>query len=316
MRLHGRFAKHAALCLVTTMAFVGAHELVHIVVGQALGLGAHFTSLTSADADPTRALAATPAALAWMAGAAPVFTVLTGIGALLAAPWARARSHKSVAAVLGWIAVFGVPYIGVQLMTLAGPAGLKGTGVDTAGVLVGYFGIGQLPRIALALAGVFFVLAAGYLLGGALGDTQPLSSGELAPVADVSGARRAVGVTLVVLSISLIGVGAALLVRVGRGNPMGPFLLADILWGVGLLIMTPWQRPGPQFVRDVWLAPAIAAMGVLTIIGVLFPSDYTAAGLFFLPQLATAAYAARNQEFREVDHAAGRAHLGIAARAV
>jgi hypothetical protein len=30
----------------------------------------------------------------------------------------------------------------------------------------------------------------------------------------------------------------------------------------------------------------------------LFPSDYAAAGLFFLPQLATAAYVTRNQEFR------------------
>jgi hypothetical protein len=60
MRLHGPFAKRTALCLVTTMAFVGAHELVHIAVGQALGLGTHFTSLTSAHADPTRALAATP----------------------------------------------------------------------------------------------------------------------------------------------------------------------------------------------------------------------------------------------------------------
>jgi hypothetical protein len=87
---------------------------------------------------------------------------------------------------------------------------------------------------------------------------------------------------------------------------MGLFLLADILWGVGLLIMTPWQRPGPQFVRDMWLASAIAAMGALTVIGVLFLSDYVAAGLFFLSQLATAAYAARDQEFREVDHAAGR----------
>jgi hypothetical protein len=297
MRLNGRFAGRAALCLVTTMAFVGAHELVHIAVGRALGLGAHFTSLTSADADPTRALAATPAALAWMAGAAPLFTVLAGIGALLAAPWARARRFKGVAAVLGWIAIFGAPYLGVQLMTLAGPAGLNGTGVDAAGVLVGYFRIGQMPRIALALGGVVSVLAAGYVLGGALGDKEPWVPG-VQRVADISGARRGVGVTLVVLSIISIGVGAALLIRVGRANPMGLFLLADILWGVGLLIMTPWQRPGPQFVRDVWLAPAIAAMGVLTVIGMLFPSDYAAAGLFFLPQLATAAYVTRNQEFR------------------
>jgi hypothetical protein len=97
---------------------------------------------------------------------------------------------------------------------------------------------------------------------------------------------------------------------------MGPFLLADLLWAVGMLITTPWRHPGPRFVRDVWLAPAIAAMGLLTVVGMVFPSDYAAAGLFFLPQLATAAYAARNREFREAAHSVKRQRVGIAARAV
>jgi hypothetical protein len=44
---------------------------------------------------------------------------------------------------------------------------------------------------------------------------------------------------------------------------MGPFLLADILWAVGMLTATPWRQPGPRFVRDVWLAPAIVAMGLV-----------------------------------------------------
>jgi hypothetical protein len=83
---------------------------------------------------------------------------------------------------------------------------------------------------------------------------------------------------------------------------MGPFLLADILWGMGLLLLTPWQRSGPRFVRDTWLVPAIVAMVVLTVIGVLFPSDYRAAGLFFLLQLATATFAARHAVFdRELE---------------
>ena len=159
------------------------------------------------------------------------------------------------------------PYIGVQLMTLGGPAG----GVDTAAVLVGYFGIAGISRGVLSVAGVAFTIAAGYLLGGALGDQQPASPAAFGAVTNISAARRVVGTAFAVLSICLIASGAALLVRPGHGNPMGPFLLADILWAVGMLIATPWRQPGPRFVRDVWLAPAIAAMGLLTLARYGFP---------------------------------------------
>jgi hypothetical protein len=312
MPLPDRLAQRVALCLVTTMAVVTVHELVHIAVGLGVGIGGHFTSLTSADSDPARTLAATAGARAWMAGAAPMFTISIAVGALLAAPWARRRAYQSVATILGWIAIFGIPYIGVQLMTLGGPAG----GVDTAAVLVGYFGLTGTPRAVLAVGGVVFTIGAGYMLGSALGDRQPASSPVLAAGADMSAARRIIGIAVTVLSICLIGAGAALLARPGRGNPMGAFLLADILWGVGMLITTPWRQPGPRFVRDVWLAPGIAAMGLLTVTGVLFPSDYAAAGLFFLPQLATAAYAARHQEFRQAAHVPRLERIGAAAGAV
>jgi hypothetical protein len=62
-----------------------------------------------------------------------------------------------------------------------------------------------------------------------------------------------------------------------------------------MVVLTPWREPGPRFVRDVWLVPGIAAMALLSVIGVVFPSDYSAAVLFFLPQLATAAWAVRTR---------------------
>jgi hypothetical protein len=294
------------------MAFVTVHELVHIAAGHWFGIGGHFTSLTSADSDPAQTQAATAAARAWMAGIAPLFTIIAGIGALLVAPLARRRQYDSAATILGWIAIFGIPYIGVQLMTLGGPAG----GVDTAAVLVGYFGIAEILRGVLSVTGIAFTIAAGYLLGGALGDQQAGWSGASDAVPSILASRRVVGTAFAVLSICLIATGAALLAWPGRGNPMGPFLLADILWAVGMLIATPWRQPGSRFVRDVWLVPAIAAMGLLTLVGAVFPSDYAAAGLFFLPQLATAAYAARNHQFSEAAHAPKHERLGIAARAV
>jgi hypothetical protein len=235
--------------------------------------------------------------------------ISAGIGQQFVAPWARRRQYNSAATILGWIAVFGIPYIGVQLMTLGGPAG----GVDTAAVLVGYFGIAGILRGVLSVAGVAFTIAAGYFLGGALGDQQPVSSAAFDAVPGISATRRVVGTAFAVLSICLIATGAALLARPGHGNPMGPFLLADILWAVGMVIATPWRQPGPRFVRDVWLAPAIAAMGLLTIVGAVFPSDYAAAGLFFLPQLQRRP-AARNREFSEALTRERRG--GIAAHAV
>jgi hypothetical protein len=312
MQPTSRFAQRAAVCLVTTMTIVTVHELTHIAVGHGLGMGGHFTSLTSADSDPAQVADVTAAARAWMAGTAPLFTSITGVAALLAAPWARRQQYNGVATILGWIAVFGIPYIGVQLMTLGGPAG----GVDTAAVFVGYFGIGRIPRAVLAVAGVVFTIAAGYWLGGALGDRQQVSSGAVNAGAGISPARRTVGIAFAVLSTCLIGAGAALLARPGHGNPMGAFLLADVLWAVGMLTATPWRQPGPRFVRDMWLAPAIVAMGLLTVLGAVFPSDYAAAGLFFLPQLATAAFVARNHEFREADNVVKRQRLGFAARVV
>jgi hypothetical protein len=275
-------------------------------------MGGHFTSLTSADSDSARAGAATAAARAWMAGTAPLLTSITGVGALLAAPWARRQQYHRVATILGWIAVFGIPYIGVQLMTLGGPAG----GVDTAAVFVGYFGIAGIPRAVLAVSGIVFTIAAGYWLGDALGDRQPVPSASINASGGISAARRIVGIAFAVLSTCLIGGGVVLLARPGRGNPMGLFLLADVLWAVGMLTATPWRQPGPRFVRDIWLAPAIMAMGLLTVLGAVFPSDYAAAGLFFLPQLATAAFVARGHEFREAANADKRHELVIAARVV
>src|SRR4029079_10372842 len=96
------------------------------------------------------------AARAWMAGVAPLFTSIVGISALLVAPSARRRQYDTAATILGWIAVLGIPYIVVQLMTLAGPAG----GVDAAAVLVGYFGITGMLRGALAVRGSVFILGA------------------------------------------------------------------------------------------------------------------------------------------------------------
>jgi hypothetical protein len=312
MPLSTRFAQRAAFCLVTTMLFITVQNLVHVAVGHSVGIGGHFTSLTSADADPARMRAGTAAARAWMAGSAPMFTSLTGILALLVAPWARRRHYHRTATILGWMAIFGIPYIGLQFMTLGGPAG----GVDTAAVLVDYFGVSGIPRALLAVGGAVFMLAAGFVLGPALGDQQPASVAVNAATTDIGAARRIVGLAVAGVSLCLIGVGAALLARAGHGNPMGALLMADVFWAVGLVIATPWRRPGPRFVRDVWLAPAIAAMALLTVVGVVAPSDYAAAALFFLPQLATAAFAARQYEFRGAAPAVAGGRLGIAVRLV
>lgn len=284
--------RSAILCLSTTIAVVTLHEVVHISVGHALGIGGHFTSLTSADADSSLVPSASPVARAAMAGAAPVFTAVTGFAAWLAAPWARRRRYLWAAATLGWIAVFSLPYVGVQLMTLAGPGG----GVDTAAVLVGYFHFGGAIRTALAVAGIVYLCAVGWLLDRALGDGWPVTATTSMDVPDRSRFRQSAANTLTIISIGLIAAGAVQMLRAAGGNPMAAFLLANLTWAAGMLVRVPWRRPGPQLVWKSWLAPGLAAMSVLTIVGVLWSSDYAASGLFFLPQLATAAYAARDRD--------------------
>jgi hypothetical protein len=50
-------------------------------------------------------------------------------------------------------------------------------------------------------------------------------------------------------------------------------------------------------VRDEWIIPAAVAMTALTIVGIVYPSDYVEALLFFMPQLAIAAFVARRRTF-------------------
>jgi hypothetical protein len=81
---------------------------------------------------------------------------------------------------------------------------------------------------------------------------------------------------------------------------MGPLFLGLIFIAAGLTIRTRWADPGPRFVRNRWIVPATLAMAVLTLIGIAFPGDYSAAFLFFMPQLAIASHAARSRTFEAV----------------
>jgi hypothetical protein len=290
-----QLATATATCIVTFVVCVTLHELVHLWVGRLFDLPTHFINLTAAGVSDTDAATAPALALAWMNGVAPLFTMACGVGALFAAEPARRRGWTDTASVLAWIAIFGVPYIGAQMMLAAAPASLRGNGADSAAVLVGYFGIAGMARLAIVLIGTLIAMAAGFWLPRAI---VPIHA-QSARVADstqlgrVPGWRCVIAGLFVAIAVGFAGLGSLKVLRHPDASTPGPFLLALVAWSLALALRATWTSPGARFVRDQWIAPAAVASVVLGVLGVVFPSDYSVTALILLPQLLVAAFASQ-----------------------
>lgn len=162
--------QRAVICLVTVVASIELHELFHLGVGRLAGLPARFLSFTAAGVRPEEAARADPAALAWMNGVAPISTMILGVLACAAAsaPWRSIGPRTRY--VLAWVAIVGVPYIGLQLMLAAAPISVRGDGADFAAVIGGYFQVAPAIRSVLAVIGLAIFLASGFWLERLVGD--------------------------------------------------------------------------------------------------------------------------------------------------
>jgi hypothetical protein len=277
------------ICCGTLVVFITLHELVHLSVGRLLHLPTHFINPTAACLSDADAASAPGAALAWMNGAAPVFTMTVGLfalGLLRATPRRRGSLAWSL---LGWIALLGVPYIGVQLMLLAAPASARGNGVDSAAVVIGYFGITNAPRIVLVIVGTLVAIASGFWLAPVL---RPSDEPAVIGVTPPPLWRRALAAAFLFSATAVLALGALKMSRRPSTSSPAPFLLAFMLSAIGLALRTRWSAPRSRFVRDQWILPALIASVCLMIFGLLVPSDYSIAPVMLLPQLLVAAFAA------------------------
>jgi hypothetical protein len=167
-----RFFGMAGVAILARFASTEVHESFHFLAGRLAGLPTEFLTLTSAGVDAAVAARAPQYALALMNGVAPVMTVLLGILALKAVPAVRRKAPAAVTDFLAWWAITGIPYMGLQLMTAAGPIRLRGDGSDSAAVIGGYLGAGIAVRSAISLAGLLLYVASGFWLGAAVAESN------------------------------------------------------------------------------------------------------------------------------------------------
>jgi hypothetical protein len=163
-----RFFGMASVAILARFASTEVHESVHFLVGRLAGLPANFLTLISVGVEASVAAGAPQYALALMNGVAPVMTVLLGILALKAVAAVRSKAPAALTGFLAWWAITGIPYMGLQLMTAAGPIRLRGDGSDSAAVIGGYLGAGIVVRSVISLAGLLLYLASGFWLDAAV----------------------------------------------------------------------------------------------------------------------------------------------------
>jgi hypothetical protein len=267
------------------------HESFHLIVGRLCGLPGHFLSLTSVGVSPSIAATARPSALALMNGVAPLATMVLGVAALFATPWLRRRRSATVTAFVAWCAIFAVPYIGLQTMTAALPAHLRGNGADSAAVIGGYFGVPVGMRAVVSIVGLMLFMASGFFLGRAVSDDSGDALRCLTLRQHLRGLARwrvaaasILGLLLVVMTV----LGAFLLAS-SKHNGFFSLLIAIWLWGAMMTLLVRWQAPGAREVRDQWIFPGLLASFGLLVIGLFTHDDFlTLATIFVIPLIATA----------------------------
>jgi hypothetical protein len=282
----------ASFALLAHLASTELHECFHLVVGRLAGLPCHFLSFTSVGVDPSVAANASPSALALMNGVAPLATMLLGVLALVAVPALRPKAPAAVTAFIAWFAIFGVAYIGLQTMTTAGPARLRGNGSDFAAVIGGYFGMPIVPRTAIAVAGMVIFMASGFCMSAAVSERTGGASPRLTLGQHLHGLAAWRLVAASVLGLNLIAMTVRSAALLAHGNGGGMLLLFGETWvGAALMaLLVRWRAPGAREVRDRWIFPGLLASAGLIAISLLTHLDdfFIGGTTLIVPLMATA----------------------------
>jgi hypothetical protein len=281
----------ACVAILARFASTEVHEFFHFLVGRLVGLPASFLSMTTVGVEASVAARAPQYALALMNGVAPVVTVLLGFLALMAVPLVREKAPAAVTAFFAWWAITGVPYMGLQLMTAAGPIRLRGDGSDSAAVLGGFLGMGIVARSAFSLAGLLLYIASGFWLGTAVTESSNGAARQtLRQKLRGLKAWRLVAAAMIGLSLIAMTVRSAMLLEKGSHSGVLWLLLETLVWATMMALLVSWRAPGTREVRDHWIFPGLVASVGLIALGLLTHlDDFLIDGaLYTIPLLATA----------------------------
>lgn len=281
----------AVLVAASTIVIITLHESIHLVVGRLAGIPAVFTGLTSAGLPKSiNPHLYGPTQLALMNGLAPLLTVIFGfVVYYLLARKSTALGHLRY--FFTWWAIFGIPYLGVQMILCIQPSDYSGNGADSAAV-AGYLHLPMLIRAIICLAGyLYFMVSAVWVTGAILAadrDVQPQRSGLAVP-----GWRQLLGWLMIALAL-ISAVWLAL--RALHGSVYGPIFLVWIAWAIGTALSTPWKSYAARIMLKHWLLPGIVGMLALIPLGLIGKgNDYVSIWFIISPPLIAATlFAARD----------------------
>ena len=266
-------------------AVISLHELIHFVVGRITGIPAVFTGLTSAGVPEGTAALYPQSALALMNASAPLFTVIVGFGLYPAlARWpeifGRARYFFT------WWAIFGIPYLGLQMMIIVNHVDSSGHGADSAAV-AGYLHVPMSVRAIVCVMGfVLYMVSAVWVLGVIRAVDVDMQVAHTAT--NVCLWRRVLGGILI---FGAIACAVTVARRALLGTFPGPYMVGAFLgWALAAAVLTPWRSPAARVVWTHWLLPGAIGMAALIPFGFIGGvNDYASIWLPIIPPVVAAA---------------------------
>lgn len=274
----------SVLVAASVIVIISLHESMHLLVGRLAGIPAVFTGLTSAGLPKSiNPHLFGPTQLALMNGIAPLFTVVFGFVVY----YLLRRRPAVLGAVryfFTWWAIFGIPYLGVQMILCVQPSDYSGNGADSAAV-AGYLNLPMLVRAIICLVGyVYYMVSAVWVTGATLAanrDVQPQDSGLT-----IVWWRQFLGWLLIALAL-ITAIWLAL--RALHGNPYGPIFLVWTAWAIGTALLTPWKSYAARTMLKHWLLPGILGMLALIPLGLIGGgNDYASIWFIISPPLVAA----------------------------
>ncbi len=285
-----RLVGYGLLMILATGVIVTLHELTHILSGRAVGLPTILVSPTAVGL-PSGAPAASVAQLIVLACIAPFATMVEAVLIFLLVTRFADRLPRPLPRFLGWVTVFGLPYIGLETFLIGSYGDLRGNGPDFAVTSVA-LGVAAPGRTVIAALGAIVLFTMGFVL------RFSLAAVDGAPVVTrvrLAGLFQAVPVwrriasillLLIVLAFVLLG-----LVQTWLGRPLRYSVLALIVWSLAVAFVVPWRAPGPGAIFRNWLAPGLLAGAAMGVFGLLTQSDYFLVAIVIVASLCSAAWA-------------------------
>lgn len=273
------------LVAASVIVIIGLHESMHLLVGRLAGIPAVFTGLTSAGLPKSiNPHLFGPTQLALMNGIAPLLTVVFGFVVY----YLLRRRPAALGAVryfFTWWAIYGIPYLGLQLMIVIYHTDYSGNGPDSA-ALAGYLHLSDPIRAVICLAGFLYYFAASLWVLKALraADLDILPSGSGLALAWW---RRLSGIALIIVAN---GSAVFLAASAFFGQIHGlPLYLGILTWGLGTAALTPWKSSAARTLFQHWLLPGILGMLALILLGLIGDgNDYASIWLLIMPPLVAA----------------------------